>query len=158
MRILGIDPGSRFTGYGVIEASLGRLKFIACGVIRPNTKETFSHRLYDIFEGVNQVVQAHSPTVAAVEDVFMKDNARSALKLGQARSAAIVAAMDNGILVHDYSPRSIKQGVAGYGNATKEQVQYMVKTLLQLKKTPSSDATDALAVAICHANQFGMNL
>ncbi|MGL1933031.1 MAG: crossover junction endodeoxyribonuclease RuvC [Desulfotalea sp.] len=158
MRILGIDPGSRFTGYGVIDSQAGKFKFVACGVIKPNTKETFSHRLHDIFEGVNQVIQVHSPIVAAVEDVFMKDNARSALKLGQARAAAIVAAMDNGLQVHDYSPRSIKQGVSGYGNSSKEQVQYMVRVLLQLKASPSSDATDALAVAICHANQLGVNL
>lgn len=152
LRILGIDPGSRITGYGVIEATRTGLGFVACGVIKTTTSYPFAVRLNEIFDGINEVVQLHGPAVAAVEDVFMSSNARTAIKLGQARGAAIVAAMQNGLSVSDYSPRSVKQAVAGYGQAEKAQVQQMVKVLLGLKRKPSNDAADALAVAICHAN------
>ncbi len=151
-RILGIDPGSRITGYGIIESHRGQLGFIACGIVRTTPGYPFSVRLNEIFDGINEVVQMHGPTVAAVEDVFLSSNPRTALKLGQARGAAVVAAMQNGLAVSDYSPRKIKQAVAGYGQAEKEQIQHMVRVLLCLKGAPSSDAADALAVAICHAN------
>lgn len=157
-RILGIDPGSRVTGYGVVESDAGVLRFVACGVIKTTTTASFGHRLHDIFSGINQVIQVHNPVVAGVEDVFVGNNSRSALKLGQARGAAVVAAMDNGLAVHDYPPRAIKLGVAGYGQATKDQVQHMVRVLLGLSASPSSDAADALAVAICHANQLKVAL
>jgi len=153
-RILGIDPGSRITGYGVVDAERGQLYFIACGIIRTTAKQPLAFRLNEIFEGINEVVQLHDPVVAAVEDVFMSTNPRSALKLGHARGAAVVAAMQNGLNVFDYTPRQVKQAVAGYGQARKEQVQHMVRVLLQLSGTPSSDAADGLAVAICHANQM----
>jgi crossover junction endodeoxyribonuclease RuvC len=153
-RILGIDPGSRITGYGVIEIDRGRLRFITCGTIVTDRKQPFAHRLNEIFEGVNEVIQVNLPAVAAVEDVFLAANPRSALKLGHARGAAVVAAMQNGLAVHDYSPRQVKQAVAGYGQAEKTQVQHMVRVLLALSAFPSADAADALAVAICHANQF----
>ncbi len=153
-RIIGIDPGSRITGYGVIDADKGQLQFVACGVIKTSTRYSFAHRLNEIFDGINEVVQVHGPVVAAIEDVFLATNPRSALKLGQARGAAVVAVMQNGLAVFDYSPRAIKQAVAGYGQAAKEQVQHMVKVLLGLSGDPSADAADALAVAICHANQL----
>lgn len=153
-RIIGIDPGSRVTGYGVIDAGLGRLHFVACGVVKTTPKFPFAHRLNEIFEGVNEVVQIHGPAIAAIEDVFLASNPRSALKLGHARGAAVVAAMQNGLSVYDYSPRVVKQAVVGYGQADKAQVQHMVRVLLSLSRAPSSDAADALAVAICHANQF----
>lgn len=153
-RILGIDPGSRTTGYGVIVSDRGRIGFIACGVIKASPQLPFAHRLNQIFDGVNEVIQLHGPTAAAIEDVFLATNPRSALKLGQARGAAVVAAMQNGLQVYDYSPKLIKQGVAGYGQAAKAQVQHMVRVLLGLPSMPSTDAADALAVAICHANQF----
>jgi len=153
-RIIGVDPGSRLTGYGVIDAGQGRLQYIACGVVKTNTQYSFAHRLNEIFEGINEVVQLHNPVVAAIEDVFMASNPRSALKLGHARGAAVVAVMQNGLAVYDYSPRVVKQAVVGYGQAEKSQVQHMVKVLLGLSGTPSSDAADALAVAICHANQL----
>lgn len=152
-RILGIDPGSRLTGYGVIEAGPASLVFVACGVIKTTPNYSFAHRLNEIFEGINEVIQIYSPVVAAVEEVFFSINARSALKLGHARGAAVVAAMQNGLSVFDYSPRAVKQAVAGYGNAQKEQVQNMVQVLLALSGVPSVDAADALAVAICHGNQ-----
>jgi crossover junction endodeoxyribonuclease RuvC len=151
-RILGIDPGSRITGYGVIESTRGRLRFVSCGVIRTTPRAPFAHRLNEIFDGINEVVQLHGPEIAAVEDVFLSNNPRSALKLGQARGAAIVAAMQNGLAVRDYSARMIKQAVVGYGQAEKNQVQHMVRILLGLSASPSADAADALAVAICHAN------
>ena len=151
-RILGIDPGSRITGYGVIDAAGSRLRFVACGVIRTTPNFPFASRLNEIFDGINEVVQLHGPEVAAVEDIFLSNNPRSALKLGQARGAAIVAAMQNGLAVRDYSARLIKQAVVGYGQAEKAQVQHMVRVLLGLSAAPSADAADALAVAICHAN------
>jgi crossover junction endodeoxyribonuclease RuvC len=139
----------------VVEASGGTLNFIACGVVKTTTTFPFAHRLNQIFDGINEVIRLHQPVVAAVEEGFMSTNPRSALKLGHARGAAVVAAMQNGLLVHDYSPRSVKQAVAGYGQADKHQVQHMVRVLLNLNSLPSADASDALAVAICHANQIG---
>ena len=153
-RIIGIDPGSRITGYGVVLSARGQLEFVTCGVVKTTPDMTFAHRLNQIFDGINEVIQIHQPTVAAVEDIFLATNPRSALKLGQARGAAVVAAMQNGLEGYDYSPKLVKQGVAGYGQAAKEQVQHMVRVLLGLNGSPSSDAADALAVAICHANQF----
>ncbi len=153
-RIIGIDPGSRITGYGIIDADRGQIHFVACGVVKTTPKYPFSNRLNEIFEGINEVVQLHGPVVAAIEDVFLATNPRSALKLGHARGAAVVAVMQNGLAVFDYSPRAVKQGVVGYGQAGKEQVQHMVRVLLGLSGSPSADAADALAVAICHANQF----
>lgn len=154
-RILGVDPGSRATGYGVIEKDGNRLHFIACGVIRAtNRSMTFPERLKTIHDGLCEVIKAQDPVVAAVEDVFVAVNPRSALKLGHARGVAILAAMQHGLAVHDYTPRMIKQAVVGYGNAEKVQVQQMVRILLRLSVSPSNDAADALAVAICHANQL----
>jgi len=153
-RVLGVDPGSRVTGYGVIECEGSHLRFVSCGIIKTNLEYPFAHRLNEIFDGINEVIQLHEPYVSAVEDVFMANNARSALKLGQARGAVVVAAMQNGLQVYDYNPKMVKQAVAGYGQAEKIQVQNMVKTILGLSASPSSDAADALAVAICHANQF----
>jgi crossover junction endodeoxyribonuclease RuvC len=153
-RILGIDPGSRVTGYGVIDSDRGNLIFVACGVVKTTPNYPFANRLNEIFDGINEVIQLHDPEVAAVEEVFLSQNPGTALKLGQARGAAVVAAMQNGLSVSDYSPRKIKQAVVGYGQAEKEQVQHMVRVLLNLKGMPSNDAADALAVAICHANSL----
>ncbi|MEE4136318.1 MAG: crossover junction endodeoxyribonuclease RuvC [Desulforhopalus sp.] len=153
-RILGIDPGSRVTGYGLVDADRGRLLFVACGVVKTTARQPLAYRLNEIFEGINEVVQLHRPVIAAVEEVFLATNPRSALKLGHARGAAVVAAMQNGLTVYDYSPRAIKKGVVGYGQAGKSQVQHMVRVLLGLSGAPSADAADALAVAICHANQL----
>lgn len=153
-RILGIDPGSRITGYGVIEVDRGLLRFVACGTVATDRRHPFAHRLNEIFDGVNEVIQLYLPAVAAIEDVFLATNPRSALKLGHARGVAVVAAMQNGLAVYDYSPRQVKQAVAGYGQAEKRQVQHMVRVLLGLSAAPSTDAADALAIAICHANQL----
>ncbi len=151
-RILGIDPGSRRTGYGVIDSIPGKVSFVSCGVIKTTVSYPLANRLNEIFNGINEVIQLHDPDVAAVEEIFMSSNANSALKLGQARGAAVVAAMQNGLGVHDYSAKKVKQAVVGYGQAEKGQVQHMIRLLLGLSKEPSEDAADALAVAICHAN------
>ena len=153
-RILGVDPGSRATGYGVIEKDGNRLQYVACGVIRATNRMTFAERLKTIHDGLCEVIIAQDPVVAAIEDVFVAVNPRSALKLRHARGVAILAAMQHGLAVHDYTPRMIKQAVVGYGNAEKVQVQQMVRILLRLSVSPSNDAADALAVAICHANQL----
>ena len=153
LRILGIDPGSRATGYGVITKKANRLYYVTCGVIRLGDKYVFNDRLKVIFDGLCEVIESHKPSVAAVEDVFVAANPRTALKLGHARGAAVLAALQNGLRVYDYTPRMVKQAVVGYGNADKQQVQQMVRVLLQLSAPPSSDAADALAVALTHANQ-----
>ena len=153
LRILGIDPGSRATGYGVITKKANRLYYVACGVIRLGDKYAFNDRLKVIFDGLCEVIESHKPTVAAVEDVFVAANPRTALKLGHARGAAVLAALHNGLQVYDYTPRMVKQAVVGYGNADKQKVQQMVRVLLQLSAPPSADAAYALAVAMCHANQ-----
>lgn len=154
MRIIGIDPGSRITGYGIIEKNGPRLGYVTCGTIRTLQEKDFSRRLLVIFDGLAEVMARYQPEVAAVEDLFVAHNPRSALKLGQARGSAVVAAMKQGLLVYDYTPRMVKQAVAGYGQASKEQVQHMVQALLELSGAPSQDASDALAVAICHANHM----
>lgn len=154
MRILGIDPGSRAAGYGVIEATGNRLDFIACGVIRVTPGFNFGARLQEIHSGIVEVLGHHRPQQAAIEEVFMAKNANSALKLGHARGVLMLAVMQAEVALAEYSPRQIKQAATGYGNADKEQVQHMVRVILSLSKAPSQDAADALAVAICHANHY----
>lgn len=153
VRILGIDPGSRATGYGVIDRQGHTLTFVTCGVIRTSEKKPFSERLEEIYEGITEVIGAYKPQLAGVEDIFTAINPRSALKLGHARGVLILAARQHGLLLEEYSPTVVKQAVAGYGKAPKEQVQQMVRVLLKLVASPSQDAADALAVAICRANQ-----
>ncbi len=154
--ILGIDPGSRITGYGLIRATGNELKYIDSGCIRTETKADLSHRLLEIFNGIRQIMTAFKPNEVAMEQVFMHQNANTALKLGHARGAAMVAAasahfdLDIKNKIGEYSPRQVKQAVAGYGAADKDQVKQMVMRLLMLSKAPQVDASDALAVAICH--------
>ncbi|MGL6160674.1 crossover junction endodeoxyribonuclease RuvC [Microbulbifer sp.] len=148
-RILGIDPGSRKTGYGLIDTQRGRGRYVASGVIRlPDGP--LPERLKLIFDAVSQIVQQYAPTQMAIENVFMSKSAGSALKLGQARGAAIVAATCADLPVAEYEARKVKQAIVGSGAADKLQVQHMVKTLLQLPASPQEDAADALAVALCH--------
>jgi len=150
-RILGIDPGSRITGYGVIEVQGRRTVYLASGCVRVDD-ENFPERLRTIFEGVGEVVARYQPTEIAIEKVFVQRNVDSALKLGQARGAAICAVVSRSLPVAEYSPAQIKQALVGRGAAAKEQVQHMVKTLLQLIETPPADAADALACALCHSH------
>ena len=149
--ILGIDPGSRRTGYGVINANGSRLEHIAHGCIQLPEAD-LPERLKRIFDELSLVITSHCPQAVAVEQVFMAKNAGSALKLGQARGAAITAAVTQQLPVSEYSARQIKQAVVGSGAAQKEQVQHMVKALLKLSALPQEDAADALATAICHAH------
>jgi len=149
--ILGIDPGSRKTGFGIINHVGGRNEYVTSGVIRLPDGE-LPERLRIIYENVTELVQLHCPQEAAVEQVFMARSADSALKLGQARGAAIVACVVQQMAVSEYSARQIKQSVVGTGAADKEQVQHMVKVLLDLPAAPAEDAADALAAALCHAH------
>ena len=150
--ILGIDPGSRITGYGVIKAVGNKSEYIDSGCIRSAAKTTLAEKLDIIFRGVSQVVDDFDPTEVAIERIFVARNAESALKLGQARGSAIVAAANRGLTIYEYEAKKIKQAVVGHGGANKNQVQNMVMTLLRLPSTPQADAADALAVAICHNN------
>lgn len=151
--ILGIDPGSRFTGYGVIEQQGRKLTYLGSGCIKAlSAGELLGDRLQTIFAGVSELIIQFQPDMFAIEQVFMATNPDSALKLGQARGAAIVAATNNGLAIAEYSARQIKQSVVGTGAADKSQVQHMVKSLLKLPGTPQADAADALAVALCHAH------
>jgi len=151
--ILGIDPGSRFTGYGVIKKQGRSFTYLGSGCIKALSQgEELGSRLQTIFAGVSEIILQFKPDMFAIEQVFMAKNPDSALKLGQARGAAIVAATNNGLLISEYSARQIKQAVVGTGAADKSQVQHMVKTILKLPGTPQADAADALAVALCHAN------
>lgn len=149
--ILGIDPGSRTTGYGLVSFKAGHLDYVASGCIRL-TSSCLSERLNVIFQGITQIIQQYSPDEFAIEEVFMAKNAGSALKLGQARGAAIVAATNSDLSVCEYSARKVKQAVVGMGNAEKTQVQHMVKQILSLEGDPQEDAADALAIALCHAH------
>lgn len=146
--IIGIDPGSRRTGYGVIRVEGNRHVYIDSGHLNV-TALPLNERLQQIYLGLKEVIELHRPTEAAIEQVFMHENPGSALKLGQARGAAIVALT---IPVAEYSARQVKKSVVGQGAAGKDQVQYMVKRLLNLSKTLQADAADALAVALCHAH------
>lgn len=149
--ILGIDPGSRITGYGVIQQQGSEHTCLTYGNIKV-TASTLEGRLEQIFSGITDVIETYRPEEAAIEQVFMAHNANSALKLGQARGVAIVAIANHTIPVSEYSARQIKQSVVGYGAARKEQVQHMIRCLLNLKENPQMDAADALATALCHAN------
>jgi len=150
--VLGIDPGSRVTGYGVIASEGSKLTYIDSGCIRTQAAETLSEKLDIIFRGLNQIIQLHSPQEVGIEQVFMARNADSALKLGQARGAAIVACTLNSLPVFEYSARQVKQSVVGTGAADKLQVQAMITRLLGLERSPQADAADALGVAVCHTH------
>jgi crossover junction endodeoxyribonuclease RuvC len=150
-RVLGIDPGSRVTGYGVVEVGASGVAYLASGCIRPQSA-TFVERLGDIYQGVAALIEEYAPDEMAIEEVFLASNPASALKLGQARGVAIAAAVAGGLPVTEYAARSVKQAVVGTGKASKSQVQHMVRVLLRLSGTPAADAADALAIAICHVN------
>ena len=149
--ILGIDPGSRICGYGLINAIGNKLEFVACGCIKVADLD-FPERLQTIYEGISEIVERYHPQAVAVEEVFMGKNAASALKLGQARGAAIVACTSHALEVSEYSARKVKQALVGSGNADKLQVQHMISAILTLSSRPQEDAADALAVAVCHAH------
>ena len=149
--ILGIDPGSRITGYGIIEEISNTPKYITSGSIRVRA-DYFPERLKQIFDGVSEIITEYSPDQLAIEQVFMHKNADSALKLGQARGAAICSALAKDLPVYEYAAREVKQALVGKGNAEKNQVQHMVKILLGLKGEIQVDAGDALGICLCHAH------
>jgi crossover junction endodeoxyribonuclease RuvC len=151
VRILGLDPGLRHTGWGIIEACDNRLTFIADGVVEPDPKQPLSDRLRDIFLQVQGIVAAYAPDECAVEDSFVNKNPVSTLKLGHARAAAMLAPAASGIPVAEYKPNLVKKSVVGAGHADKVQVAAMMRVLLPGSKA-SKDAADALAVAVCHAH------
>lgn len=151
MLILGIDPGSRLTGYGVVDVSSSQPVYVASGCIRIQPGE-LPQKLAQIYAGISEIIAVHRPAEFAIEQVFMAKNADSALKLGQARGTAIVCAANHGLPVSEYGPRQIKQAVTGTGAADKHQVQHMVTAILGLSGTPQADAADALAIALTHAH------
>ncbi|STX51629.1 crossover junction endodeoxyribonuclease RuvC [Legionella busanensis] len=149
--ILGIDPGSRVTGYGVIKEERRNIHYLDSGCIRTSEGD-LSSRLLQIFDGICQIMDDYSPDEVAIEEVFMHQNPNAALKLGHARGAALVAAASHRIKVSEYSAREVKQSIVGYGAAEKDQVNHMVVRLLLLNRPPQRDAADALAIAICHSH------
>lgn len=152
LRILGIDPGSRLTGFGVIDFTGNQGSYVASGSIA-SARGEFTERLKLIFRSVSEIVGEYRPDAVSIESVFVHKNPGSALKLGHARSAAICATFEYEIEVYEYAPREIKKAVVGSGNASKEQVQHMVIAMLNLQGAPSPDAADALAAALCHGHR-----
>ncbi len=154
-RVLGVDPGLRRTGFGLIDVAGTRLTYVASGVIR-SPEGTLPSRLKAIHDGLAEVITRYTPDLAVAEIVFVNVNPQSTLLLGQARGAALATLVARGLDVHEYSALQVKQAVVGYGRAAKPQVQAMVQRLLTLTAAPSSDAADALACAICHVHAAGM--
>jgi len=149
--ILGVDPGSRITGYGLIRVSGSDTEYLDSGCIRMS-EQPMAGRLQTIYRGLVELIEQFRPAECAIEQVFLARNADSALKLGQARGAAMVAAANAGLLVYEYSARQVKQAVVGRGSADKAQVQHMVQVILGLSRKPQADAADALGIALCHAH------
>jgi len=152
LRILGLDPGLRRTGWGVIACEGARISHVAHGVIAPKETLDFAYRLLTLFEGITAVIEAHAPDEAAVEETFMNNNAASALKLGHARAMALLAPARAGLPVGEYAAKVVKKAVVGTGSAEKDQVGFMIRRLLPTAGETTADAADALAVAIAHAH------
>ena len=154
MRVLGIDPGIRTTGFGIIDSKRNKLSLIACGTINPKVTDNLSLRLNHLFEEVDSIINKFSPDVFSIEDMFYSKNVKTAMILGQARGAMIIAAVQADINIYEFAPRKVKMSVCGNGGASKEQVQYMVMKILNLKEIPGTmDVSDAIAVGICCLNQ-----
>lgn len=155
MKILGIDPGSIVTGYGVVEEEQKQLKLITCGAIKTPSKATLQDRLKLIYEGITQVLKEHQPQIVSIEEVFYARNIQAVLKLGHARGVILLAAANTGIPIVEYSPRKVKQAVTGNGAASKEQVKRAVgQILIMPDEKLRYDVTDALAIAICHCHRI----
>jgi crossover junction endodeoxyribonuclease RuvC len=153
MRVLGIDPGTATTGYGVVEENRGELRALAFGAIRTPADQPLPTRLQAIYRGVKKLALEWEPSTAAVEELFFSSNVRTAMSVGQARGVALLALADAGLSVAEYTPLTVKQAITGYGSADKAQMQEMIRLLLGLAEPPKpDDAADALAVAICHLN------
>lgn len=156
MRVLGIDPGSRVTGFAVLEKDSRNLTHICSGSIRLSVRKPLALRLQDVYQALCKIIGDFRPNNAAIEGVFLAKNPQSALKLSHVRGVTMLASAEAGLKVYEYSPREVKLAVVGYGQASKMQVQKMVQALLKLKEMPSPDASDALAVAICHLHTAGL--
>ncbi len=155
MRVFGIDPGSMRTGYGCVDTDGGRHRLVLCGAIRAGATGAFPDRLATIYRELSSIIRQCQPECVAIEDLFHAANARSALKLGHARGVAMLAAVEAGVTVVEYTPAEVKRAVVGYGRADKAQVQQMIKLLLGLDRAPEPhDAADALAIAICHLHSM----
>jgi crossover junction endodeoxyribonuclease RuvC len=155
MRVMGIDPGSLCTGYGIVEETGGQLASVHFGSIKSPSKSPFAHRLKSIYDGLALVMAEYQPDAVAVEDIFFAVNAKSTIKLGQTRGVALLAAAQADIDLAEYSPLEVKQSVVGYGRADKHQVRDMVTAILKLQQKPEPlDVSDALAVAICHLHSY----
>lgn len=152
IRIIGIDPGLRRTGWGIIESDGVRLSYVASGLITSDAEDDLAYRLRDLYEGISGILTSYKPAEAAVEETFVNENAKATLKLGQARGMALLAPAMKGLVVGEYPPNLIKKTVVGAGHADKKQIQVMVGFLLPKAKFESADEADALAIAICHAN------
>ena len=154
MLVLGIDPGLGNTGYGIVKIQNNDFSLVDFGVIKKKTKDKLSNRLKVIFDGINDLISEYKPSIFSIEEIFYSKNIKSSLLLGHARGVSIAAASTNDLLVYEYSARKIKQSLTGNGNAHKDQVRFMVKNMLKLNTAPnSSDASDALAIALCYALQ-----
>jgi crossover junction endodeoxyribonuclease RuvC len=159
LRILGIDPGSLRLGYGVIECSgagASKVAYVECGVISASARKTRPARLVEIGRGLRELLTEVRPDAVAMEEAFFGVNVQSTLALGEARGIALFVAAEHGLPVTGYPPATVKQTVVGHGRATKDQVGYLVRALLALRRTPEPDAADALAIAICHARRQGL--
>jgi crossover junction endodeoxyribonuclease RuvC len=152
VRIIGIDPGLRRCGWGIVESEGNRLRYIACGTLTPRMDRSLAERLAELHSGLRGLIELHRPDEAAVEETFVNAGARSALQLGQARGVALMTPASMGLLVGEYAANLVKKSVVGTGHAEKAQVQLMVKTLLPNADFKGADAADALAIAICHAH------
>lgn len=155
VRIIGIDPGLRRTGWGIVESDGVRLTYVASGHVGSKADEDLAYRLRELFEGLSGVIASFKPAEAAVEETFVNDNAKATLKLGQARGMALLAPAMRGLRVAEYTPNLIKKSVVGAGHAEKHQIQAMIGFLLPKARFDSADEADALAIAICHANHRG---
>ena len=155
MRILGIDPGLTKTGFGIIDINNDSLKLIDYGIVKPKNADKLERRLLTIFNDMSEIIKKYNPTVVSIEEVFYGKNVKSALLLGQARGAAMLSAASNKITIFEYSAKKIKQSVTGNGNADKNQVKFMVGSILNIKNLDIPlDASDALAIALCHNQQL----
>lgn len=152
MRVIGIDPGSRVCGYAIIESTGGKLIHLTSGTIKPKGDYPLAKRLQTIYSGITEVINSYSPTCMSVEDVFFAKNAKSAIKLGQARGVALLAGSNCDIEIHEYAPTNIKLALTGNGRANKSEVQKMVSYILGIRDEIDTDSSDAIAIAICHIN------
>jgi len=152
MRVIGVDPGSRACGYGVLESANGKIKHLTSGTIIPPQKGSLPERLRAIYKEIVDIIETHSPDCMSIEEVFFAKNAKSALKLGQARGVALLAAANSGMDIYEYAPTSIKLALTGNGRAKKPEVQKMVSYIIGVIEGMSNDSSDALAIAICHIN------